>query len=85
MNRFIVKRKDIVSNKIMNIDELFRLAIIDNKLIYDKYKNLKHRGIYIAKNKEAIDIAFLKKLKRYNQENFDKLQEELYEELDEGR
>ena len=48
--KFIVKRKDIASNNVFDISSLFRLAITDkNKLIYDKNRNLKGRGIYIKR------------------------------------
>ncbi len=80
--KFIVKRKDIASNNVFDISSLFRLAITDkNKLIYDKNRNLKGRGIYIKKDIESINIAFSKKLNRYNKENFESLRKELMNEL----
>lgn len=80
--KFIVKRKDIASNNVFDISSLFRLAITDkNKLIYDKNRNLKGRGIYIKKDIESINIAFSKKLNRYNKENLESLRKELLDEL----
>lgn len=80
--KFIVKRKDIASNNVFDISSLFRLAITDkNKLIYDKNRNLKGRGIYIKKDIESINIAFSKKLNRYNKKNFESLRKELMNEL----
>ena len=80
--KFIVKRKDIASNNVFDISSLFRLAITDkNKLIYDKNRNLKGRGIYIKKDIESINIAFSKKLNRYNKKNVESLRKELMNEL----
>lgn len=80
--KFIVKRKDIASNNIFDTSFLFRLAITDkNKLIYDKNRNLKGRGIYIKKDIESINTAFTKRLNRYNKENFESLRKELMNEL----
>lgn len=81
--KYIVYRKDINSNQIYPKDSLFRLVVIESKLVFDKNYSLKGRGIYLLKNKTSIENAFNKNrlLKRYNKETLDVLKEELLKEL----
>lgn len=81
--KYIVYRKDINSNQIYPKDNLFRLVVINSKLVFDKDNSLKGRGIYLLKEKTSIENTFNKNrfLKRYNKDTLDILKEELLMEL----
>ena len=54
---FVVERMDIVTRKVYPVDELFRIAKIDGKLIYDKDNNLGGRGYYLSKDLHVLELA----------------------------
>ncbi|VEU59822.1 YlxR family protein [Mesomycoplasma neurolyticum] len=79
------KRKCIVTNNIISIDELLRFSINKNKEIsVDFHKNLPGRGAYVTNKKEIIEILFKKKLlnkafkNNIPKEKYAKLMEEIF-------
>ena len=81
MKKYIVYRKDISSNDIVDVDDLFRLTVKDNILLFDSKKNLKGRGIYLKKDRQAIEDGIKKLSKRYRKQNLELLKEQLIENL----
>ena len=69
--KFVVYRRDIVSNTSYPIDKLLCFKIVENKLVYDKDKRLNGKSFYIKNDKESLN-KFIKekKFKRFqNLEN----------------
>ena len=78
--RIVNDRTDIVSRKRFPRETLLRLVIEDGKLILDKEKTLKGRGVYLKKGngKDAIKKA---SFNRYLHRPLSLEEEELLEKL----
>lgn len=59
--KFIVYRRDIVSNTSYPVYKLLCFKIVDNKLKYDKDRKLNGRSFYIKNDKESLKIFLTNK------------------------
>lgn len=59
----IIKRKCIVTNEILPVDQLVRFVLQKNgKIFLQKDKKIQGRGAYCKKDKEIIEIMFNKRI-----------------------
>ena len=54
MDKTSILRKSLSDNQYYPIKDMFRIALIDNKVVIDYDYSLKGRGSYVLKNKEHI-------------------------------
>ena len=82
MKKYIVHRRDISSNEVMNRELMFKIVFVENRPVFDKDMTIKRRSIYIKKDISSINNALKKKIfKRSDSKDIDKLKEELLSQL----
>lgn len=80
----IIKRKCIVTGKIVPIDNLIRFVLLKSgDIVFEKDKKILGRGAYCLNSNEAIEVLFRKKIlnksfkKNISHEKYESLKKEV--------